>query len=381
MSLVINYNAASQLAQNNLQQTQSQLNQAIERLSSGRKINSAADDAAGLAIANRLTAQINGLDQAAQNAGDGISLAQTTEGALDQINNNLQRIRELSVQAANGTNSQSNLNSVQDEINARLDEIDRVAGQTAFNGINLLDGSTDKVNIQVGYKDGQDITIDLQEVSSDTLGLGSYNINGYDTSLSNASAATTASAVNADIFLTSGGTTFNALSAGTANLDITTQAGSTLSSIGGTTLSAGNIQVDDSGDLFVQAGSTTYAVTAVTSVSGDTTTTSVSLTVNTTADLGQKTDGPLATMDSALGTISEFRSDLGAVQNRFDSAISTINSTETNLEAAKSRIVNTNYAEAVSQLSQAKILNQAGTSVLAQANQTQSSVLSLLRNA
>ncbi|HET7313969.1 MAG TPA: flagellin FliC, partial [Salinisphaera sp.] len=154
MAFTVNTNVLSLTAQNNLRQSQDKLNTAIERLSSGSRINSAKDDAAGQAIANRLTAQINGLEQASANANDGISLAQTTEGALDQVNNNLQRIRELSVQAANGTNSQSDLNSIQDEIDQRLSEIDRISEQTSFNGTNVLDGSRTSIDIQVGSDDG-----------------------------------------------------------------------------------------------------------------------------------------------------------------------------------------------------------------------------------
>ncbi len=141
------------------------------------RINSAKDDAAGQAIANRFTSNIKGLTQAARNANDGISVAQTTEGALSEINNNLQRIRELTVQASTGTNSDSDLDSIQDEIKSRLDGIDRVSGQTQFNGVNVLakDGS---MKIQVGANDGQTITIDLKKFDSDTLGLSGFNVNG-----------------------------------------------------------------------------------------------------------------------------------------------------------------------------------------------------------
>ncbi|WP_394343765.1 hypothetical protein [Salmonella enterica] len=134
MAQVINTNSLSLLTQNNLNKSQSALGTAIERLSSGLRINSAKDDAAGQAIANRFTANIKGLTQASRNANDGISIAQTTEGALNEINNNLQRVRELAVQSANSTNSQSDLDSIQAEITQRLNEIDRVSGQTQFNG-------------------------------------------------------------------------------------------------------------------------------------------------------------------------------------------------------------------------------------------------------
>ncbi|HEY0297089.1 MAG TPA: flagellin [Bordetella sp.] len=177
MSMVINTNYLSLVAQNNLNTSQSALNTAIQRLSSGLRINSAADDAAGEAISNRMTAQINGLDQASRNANDGISIAQTTEGALDSINDNLQRIRELTVQAANGSNSASDLDSIQSEIQQRLAEIDRVSAQTQFNGVNVL-AQNNTLSLQVGANDGQTISIDLQQITTQTLGLNGFNVNG-----------------------------------------------------------------------------------------------------------------------------------------------------------------------------------------------------------
>lgn len=174
---VINTNSLSLLTQNNLNKSQSSLGTAIERLSSGLRINSAKDDAAGQAIANRFTSNIRGLTQAARNANDGISIAQTTEGALNEINNNLQRVRELTVQASSEGNKQTDLDSIQDEIQQRLDEIDRVSSQTQFNGVKVL-ASTDSLKIQVGANDGETISLDLKEINSKTLGLDGFNVNG-----------------------------------------------------------------------------------------------------------------------------------------------------------------------------------------------------------
>lgn len=201
MAQVINTNSLSLMTQNNLNKSQSALGTAIERLSSGLRINSAKDDAAGQAISNRFTSNITGLTQASRNANDGISVAQTTEGSLSEINNNLQRIRELSVQAANGTNSTSDLDSIQDEITSRLSEIDRVSGQTQFNGVKVL-AKDSTMSIQVGANDGETIKIDLQAITADTLGLNGFNVNGSGTvsnkaatvSDINAAGTTTASA-------------------------------------------------------------------------------------------------------------------------------------------------------------------------------------------
>lgn len=177
MAQVINTNSLSLITQNNINKNQSALSTSIERLSSGLRINSAKDDAAGRAIANRFTSNIKGLTQAARNANDGISLAQTAEGALSEINNNLQRIRELTVQASTGTNSDSDLSSIQDEIKSRLDEIDRVSGQTQFNGVNVL-SKNDSMKIQIGANDNQTISIGLQQIDSTTLNLKGFTVSG-----------------------------------------------------------------------------------------------------------------------------------------------------------------------------------------------------------
>lgn len=172
---VINTNITSMIGQSNLSKSQNALQTSMERLSSGLRINSAKDDAAGQAIANRMTSQITGLAQAQRNANDGISVAQTAEGALNQVNDNLQRIRELSVQAQNGTNSENDLQSIQDEIGQRLNEINRISEETSFNGVRVL--SEDQgLKIQVGANDGESISVNLKEMTSSTLGLGSFNV-------------------------------------------------------------------------------------------------------------------------------------------------------------------------------------------------------------
>ncbi|WP_319640957.1 flagellin N-terminal helical domain-containing protein [Siccibacter colletis] len=294
---VINTNLLSLTTQNNLNKSQSALGTAIERLSSGLRINSAKDDAAGQAIANRMTAQVKGLTQAARNANDGISVAQTTEGALNEINTNLQRIRELTVQANNGTNSGDDLVSINNEVVDRVKEINRVAAQTSFNGVKVLStGQT--LNIQVGANDDETIGISLKKIDSTTL------------------------------FSTAGLT------------------GITESSTGA---SANGILA-----TYTAATGTTATVA----------------TVNTKL---------LTEIDKAISDVDSLRSSLGASQNRFESTVNNLNSTVNNLTAAKSRIEDADYATEVSNMSRAQILQQAGTSVLSQANQVPQTVLSLLR--
>ncbi|ANI82461.1 MULTISPECIES: flagellin N-terminal helical domain-containing protein [Kosakonia] len=299
---VINTNTLSLTTQNNLTKSQASLGTAIERLSSGLRINSAKDDAAGQAIANRFTSNINGLTVAARNANDGISLSQTAEGALSEINNNLQRIRDLTVQAQNSSNSASDIDSIQAEVNQRMEEINRVTTQTDFNGIKVLNtgSGSSSYNFQVGAKDNETISISLS--SSD-----SYN-------LYNATGAT---------FQTTG-QTINGTARATAaeGFDV----------LSGTVSSSGTV------------------------------------------------DGsPLADIDAAIKAVDSQRSLLGASQNRFESTITNLNNTVNNLTSARSRIQDSDYATEVSNMSRAQILQQAGSSVLAQANQVPQTMLSLLR--
>jgi len=551
MAQVINTNSLSLLTQNNLNKSQSALNSAIERLSSGMRINSAKDDAAGQAIANRFTANIKGLTQATRNANDGISIAQTTEGALTEVNNNLQRIRELAVQAGTGTNSASDLDSIQAEIGQRMDEINRVSQQTQFNGVKVLSADAGKLTVQVGANDGETIDIDLQEISAKTLGLDGFNVNGkgvsanakanvndltkagatgtgpyvvttsfakvtaeqavdamqdgntavvgattykYDAAAGNftttvavaTGAPTTAFAgtllptagnkFSGTFTGVSGTTNFEVDSAGAITIggqaaylsggNLTTNnvgapPAATLSGLfasGDTTASASSVQLNgtsydfgaaaNSGFTYtktvskddvktavagaastVNLGSGIFASTVtfaaaggqssdtymdndkemtktasyttsynVNAVNGEVTVASTTGTGKYAADVGAvayvnsagklttdttskgtKTSNPLAALDAALAKVDTLRGSLGAVQNRFDSVIANLGTTVVNLSSSRSRIQDADYAVEVSNMTRAQILQQAGTSVLSQANQTTQGVLSLLR--
>ncbi|HCD1275121.1 TPA: flagellin FliC [Citrobacter amalonaticus] len=490
MAQVINTNSLSLLTQNNLNKSQSSLSSAIERLSSGLRINSAKDDAAGQAIANRFTSNIKGLTQASRNANDGISIAQTTEGALSEINNNLQRVRELSVQAANGSNSQSDLDSIQAEITQRLSEIDRVSGQTQFNGVKVL-ANDSKLTIQVGANDNETITLDLKEITSDTLGLSGFRVTGdkavtadqlvkdfgatgtmsyslggtgYDVDVVSGSVTTTTGSnavyvgANSGALVTNASNTAVAASAANAT-DVATLAAASATNLGGTfqwqgttwkattdantngngsysatidgkeitltvsgstdtagasaaisinggslftesanklTTHANNVAAKES-DLVQQkasktggaltVGADTYNVDASGGVKKGAGTEQIFVknagTANATlveqSDASEATRNQLDLIDKALAQVDSFRGDLGAVQNRFDSTITNLGNTINNLTSARSRIEDADYATEVSNMSKAQILQQAGTSVLAQANQVPQNVLSLLR--
>jgi flagellin len=274
---VINTNILALTSQTNLNRSASSLGSAIERLSSGLRINSAKDDAAGQAIANRMTAQVRGMTQAQRNANDGISLLQTQESGLGEINANLQRIRELAVQASSDTNTTEDRASIKTEIDERIEEIDRIAGGSTFNGINLLNvtgGGTLDIQVGAGTSANDSISVKTLDVTGATLGL--------ETTSASVADATDAKAL-------------------------------------------------------------------------------------------------IDTVDAAIETVDTSRSEIGAKQNRFESTINNLANTITNLSAARSRIEDADYAAEVSNMTRAQILQQAGQSVLAQANQVPQGVLSLLR--
>lgn len=411
MAQVINTNSLSLLTQNNLNKSQSALGSAIERLSSGLRINSAKDDAAGQAIANRFTANIKGLTQASRNANDGISVAQTTEGALSEINNNLQRVRELSVQAANGSNSDSDLSSIQDEINQRLEEINRVSQQTDFNGKKVLN-QDGQLTIQVGAKDGETITIDLKKINSETLKLNDLDVTKIATTISNGSKINTqVTPAAADItdqkaggittgtslvkdtagkYLVTDGADFWAATLDNTNGKVSfdsasakvTPTGATAATTVGkdvkvdtTALTAANQSLIS----YKEAGATKFAVKQADGTYKGATIDGAGAVTQTAAVTPDISLDPLKKIDDALSDVDKFRSSLGAVQNRFESAVTNLGNTVNNLSSARSRIEDSDYATEVSNMSRAQILQQAGTSVLAQANQTTQNVLSLLR--
>ena len=473
MTLSINTNLASLDAQRHQNQTSNDLTTAISRLSSGLRINSAKDDAAGLAIADRFTAQIRGTNQAARNANDGISLAQTAEGSLASIGDNLQRIRELSVQSANATNSASDRSSLQLEVTQLVSEINRVATQTAFNGTNLLDGTFASKVFQVGANAGQTISISgIGSARASDLGAsytasytggvqtgtalvaGALTING--TSIQAAIAGTaagqaatsgyaTAQAINqsqgavlavanatsttttaANGAMASGDLTINgvAIGASAAGGTAAAQAANNVAAINlqsaatGVTASAASgsatitLSAADGRNIVTAAtaaGQTSTGLAATGTVYG-TVTLSTSSTGSTAivvggsiAGAGGLTSGTtaaaltgtsvsnidissvsgantaLASIDAALNSVSSSRASLGAIQNRFSSAISNLQTTSENLSASRSRIQDADFAQETANLSRAQVLQQAGTAMIAQANQLPNQVLTLLR--
>ena len=472
MTLSINTNLASLNAQRNQSKTSNDLSTAIARLSSGLRINSAKDDAAGLAIADRFTSQIRGVNQAARNANDGISLAQTAEGSLSSVTDNLQRIRELAVQSANATNSSSDRASLQLEVTQLVAEIDRVATQTSFNGTNLLDGSFTAKAFQVGANAGQTITVSsIGSARTSALGAaytatvtgsavttalaaGDLTLNGAAISASvstgvagqtSSSAYSIAQAINssqgavvatANTFTSAGGaapTGFSTVAAGAVTIN-----GVSVGSFTGTTNATQGVAFAAAVNLVsastgVTASATVAGLVTLSSADGrdiDTTGTSAAttgafaastkgtVTLNTKSPTSAQSDitiaganvayagltagttssaltgvtlaatdistvaganAALASADAALNVINSSRASLGAIQNRFSSTISNLQTTSENLSASRSRIQDADFAMETANLSRAQVLQQAGTAMIAQANQLPNQVLTLLR--
>jgi flagellin len=498
---VINTNISSIQAQNSLRVNELKQSTAMERLSSGVRINSAKDDAAGLAISTRMTANIRGIAAAVRNANDGISLTQTAEGSLGQISDNLQRIRELAVQSSNTGNNASDRAAMNNEAKQLVAEIDRVASNTAFNGIKLLDGSFQNQALQVGAgNDSNDrITISVSNAKSSALGVGSAS--GYSTAV-NASATPTVIPAGSTAGLAAGALAINGFNVGATLSDGVSSADPTISGIAvaaavnlisgssnvtatvsatklagaaatgfGTAIGAGDVLVNgvdigvvgiagdaaqrgsqmagainaisnqtgvtatfsstgavalsaaDGRNITISkatAGTTALAATTglgnVTSSTVLTTRSAVSLSSNssqgitlggvaatvlaatgltvgataatTTAGSGVSSvdlstaagsQAALTTLDAAINTITDSRAAMGAYQNRLSASISNLETTSQNLSASRSRIMDTDYAKESTNLAKAQIISQAATAMLAQANQSQQSVLALLK--
>ena len=320
MALYVNTNVSSLNAQRQLMNSGTALDQSFQRLSSGLRINSAADDAAGLQISDRLQSQINGLNQGNRNANDGISLAQTAEGAMDEITGMFQRIRTLAQQASNGSNTDEDRLALQEEIRQLSSEVNRVATDTTFGGQNLLDGSYE-ANFQVGADAVQ------------TIGFSMKNVGGTVNGTLTANGGFTMSGIGG---IASGvtGKSMTALTAGISNV--------------GTQVLAAN------------AGFTNMAATVI--------------SVSSQANAQQV----LAAMDSMIAVVDKKRAELGAVQNRFQSTIRNQANISENLSAAKSRIKDADFATETAALTRNQILQQASQTILSQANQRPQAALSLL---
>lgn len=380
MSMVINTNTMSLTAQRNLSKSNSALSTSMERLSSGLRINKAADDAAGLAIASRMTTQIKGMSQAARNANDGISLAQTAEGALAELTNNLQRIRELAVQAANDSNSDGDRAALDSEVQQRLEEIDRLAATTSFNGRRVLDGSFGTATFQVGANAGESVSVSLTDSArKDSIGDVNSDVTTFAASATGSFSATatyTISLTVGDNTAVDISGTFDTVQdlADQINLDVEGVNAWIETDTNGTE----QLRISSSEDLVVAAGTGGTSITTLGIGAGTVAATTDALTaidVTTQANANYA----LVKIDAALDTVNELRGTLGAIQNRFESAIASVETTAENLSGARSRIQDSDFAAETAAMTSAQVLQQAGVSVLAQANSSQQNILKLLQ--
>lgn len=409
MSLVLNTNIASLTAQNNLSKSGSALSTATRDLSSGLKINSAADNAAGFAIATRFQTQIGGLGQASTNASDAINLAQTAGSALSQITSNLQSIRDLAVQSANGTYQSSDRAAIDTSVQQYLSEITRIANQTSFNGTNVLNGSVGQLSFQIGSNVGQAINVQLGQgattsqlgqvseistadvsgafvnasgVSGQSISLSGLSIEGADGKTYSLSGASASSAQGlADSINAAGiaGVSAAVNASGGINIYSTGElavTGAALTGAAGAVFNFTNGAVAF-GASGVGSSATGFAATGASYTDGSVITSSGSLAGGNVLTV-DSANNLISRVDVALTQVSNFQSQLGGVQNRFQSTIATLGAEQTNLTASQSSIQDTDFAATTAQLSKSQVLQQAGISVLATANAQPQQILKLL---
>ena len=412
MAATINTNIASINAQRNLTFSGQSLNTTMQRLSSGLRVNSAKDDAAGLAISERMNTQVKGLTVASRNASDGISLAQTTEGALGKIGDMLQRMRELAVQAGNATNSKGDREALQLEVKQLADEVDRVAKQTNFNGQKVLDGSFAGAVFQVGANSGDNITLGaLVDTRAEKISSISY-ASSAQTGIDTAGTASIASYMDA---ISAGSLTVTLTPGGTTNLPALPAASSPQERLGQVIEAINNKSADTGVVAYLtkQEGSEMYTVEIMsgkTDTNGDPVqvtfagfSASATGILNATGTIGGSTAGTagaeidargindidvgtqagawigLKKIDSAIDQVNSARATLGAIQTRFETAVNNIDIQVENLAAARGRIIDADFAVETANLSRTQILQQAGTAMVAQANQIPQNVLQLLQ--
>jgi flagellin len=379
MASVISTNISSLNAQRNLTTSQGTLATSLQRLSSGLRINSAKDDAAGLAISERMTTQIRGLNQATRNANDGISLAQVAEGALSGIGNALQRIRELAVQSANATNSASDRAALDVEAQQLSAEVGRIAASTDFNGVNLLDGSFSNQQFQVGANANETISVS-SIVNAQVANLGTSTI-ASGTSIA---AVTLTAAVTGITIDGSNGAGATAIGSFGATGDSATQRAAALrDAINSVADTTGVYATNDTATTVTLTGTADIVVAgSAVATSGLTDGTFSASTTNgfATLDLSNVAGANVAigTMDAALTAVNTTRATLGALQSRFESVVANLSINSENLNAARSRIRDADFAAETANLTRSQILQQAGTAMLAQANSAPQNVLSLL---
>ncbi|MCG9598099.1 flagellin [Vibrio sp. Isolate25] len=376
MAINVNTNVSAMTAQRYLNGAADGMQRSMERLSSGYKINSARDDAAGLQISNRLTSQSRGLDMAVKNANDGISIAQTAEGAMNETTNILQRMRDLSLQSSNGSNSRSERIAIQEEVTALNDELNRIAETTSFGGNKLLNGTFGSQSFQIGASSGEAVMLTMGNMRSDTSGMGGKAYiaqQGKDNDWTVSQGSTDLTLDYTDVHGEAKQLTINA-KVGDDIEQLATYINGQSEDVKASVGEEGKLQ------LFAANNKVATDVTIGGALGGDI---GFGAAENkTVADVDVSTVAgsqmAVSVIDGALKTVDSQRAELGAFQNRFSHAISNLDNINENVNASRSRIRDTDYAKETTQMTKSQILQQASTSVLAQAKQSPSAALSLL---
>ncbi|PMH41052.1 flagellin [Vibrio sp. 10N.286.49.B3] len=375
MAITVNTNVSALIAQRNLSNATGMLNQSLERLASGSRINSAKDDAAGLQISNRLEAQMRGLDVAVRNANDGISILQTAEGAMNESTNIMQRMRDLSLQSANGSNSSAERIALQEEVTALNDELNRIAETTSFGGRKLLNGSFGQSAFQIGASSGEAVQVELKNLRTDSLAMGGFSYTAGYSADNNWSVAnnTQLSMSYTDQF-------------GQAqSINIEAKAGDDIEQlatyINGQT-EAVSASVNEHGQLqvFMAGNETSGTISFHGSLADELSMSGGQYESVNQIDITQAggAQRAVAILDTAMKYVDSHRSELGAYQNRFNHAINNLDNVHENLATSKSRISDTDYAKETAQMVKQQILQQVSTSILAQAKQAPNLALTLL---
>ncbi|MBY7908968.1 flagellin [Vibrio fluvialis] len=376
MAVNVNTNVSAMTAQRYLNSATSAQQSSMERLSSGYRINSAKDDAAGLQISNRLNVQSRGLDVAVRNANDGISIAQTAEGAMNETTNILQRMRDLSLQSSNGSNSKSERVAIQEEVTALNDELNRIAETTSFGGNKLLNGTFATKSFQIGADNGEAVMLSLNNMRSDNRMMGgtSYKAeNAKDKDWSVQSGAN-------DLTIT-----LNDKFGGEKTIEINAKAGDDIEELatyinGQTDMVKASVDEDGKLQLFTDNNKVDGKASFGGSLAGELgMQEGKGITVDTidVTSVGGAQQS-VAVVDAALKFVDSHRAELGAFQNRFNHAINNLDNINENVNASKSRIKDTDFAKETTALTKSQILGQASSSVLAQAKQAPQAALALL---
>ncbi|MBF4245568.1 flagellin [Vibrio anguillarum] len=379
MTITVNTNVSAMTAQRYLNKATGELNTSMERLSSGNKINSAKDDAAGLQISNRLTAQSRGLDVAMRNANDGISIAQTAEGAMNESTSILQRMRDLALQSANGTNSASERQALDEESTALQDELNRIAETTSFGGRKLLNGSFGEASFQIGASSGEAIIMGLTSIRADDFRMGGQSFLAEQGKDKDWGVPAGARDLKFE-FTTQAGelVTLDVLAKDGDDIEeLATYINGQTDKLKASVDQDGKLQIfaaepNLQGDLAISGGLATEL-----GLNGGPGVKTTVQDIDITSVGGSQ--NAVGVLDAALRYVDSQRADLGAKQNRLSHSINNLANIQENVEASNSRIKDTDFAKETTQMTKAQILQQAGTSILAQAKQLPNSAMSLLQ--